>query len=285
MINSHIKSNRNTLLLIAVLMGLFILGFLPVWKKLVQTWLNSEDFSHGFFIVPICGYIIWQKRSLLTEFSNSSSWGRAVPAIFALLLYIFAHFAEIATLESFSMVLFLAGMIALFYGFGMLKKLAFPLAFLLFMIPIPAQIYSKLTIPLQLFVSKVSVWFTANLGIPIYRDGNVIHLPGRTMQVLQACSGLRSMVSILPLGAILGYFTLQSNRPRWVLFFSGIPVAIIVNIARVVLLVMAFYFVNLDLTTGILHTVLGVLVFGLALVIILITKEMLSKWDRSCVKK
>jgi exosortase/archaeosortase family protein len=93
------------------------------------------------------------------------------------------------------------------------------------------------------------------------------------------------MVSILPLGAIIGYFMLQSNWLRWGLFLSGIPVAIAVNIARVVLLVMAYYFFDLNLTEGILHTLLGVFVFGLALAMILIMRELISKWDQSYIKK
>ena len=107
-----------------------------------------------------------------------SLWGLGL-VIFSLLLYLFAHLAEIVTVASFSMVLLLAGAVIYFYGFPMLKELLFPLFLLLFMIPIPAQIYSSLTIPLQLFVTNVSVWIGALLGIPVYREGNVIHLPDR----------------------------------------------------------------------------------------------------------
>jgi exosortase len=147
------------------------------------------------------------------------------------------------------------------------------------MIPFPSQIYSQLTIPLQLFVTKVSVWFTANLGIPIYREGNVIHLPDRTMQVAQACSGLRSMISILPLAAILGYFTLKSNPLRYVLFVSGVPTAIVVNVVRVILLVMAYYYFNFDLSVGTTHTIFGIFIFMLALIILFALRGIILKWD------
>lgn len=167
----------------------------------------------------------------------------------------------------------------------MLKELLFPLAFLLFMIPFPSQIYSQLTIPLQLFVTKVSVWFTANLGIPIYREGNVIHLPDRTMHVVHACSGLRSMLSILPLGAVLAYFTIKSNPLRYILFVSGIPTAIVVNIIRVVLLVMAYYYFNVDLTAGTTHTIFGIFVFLLALIILVALRGILLKWDPPYTEK
>jgi len=245
-----------------------------------MTWYSSDDYSHGFFIIPLCFYIIWRKKEILAEIPiKPSLWGLAL-VIFSLLLYLFAHLAEIMTLTSFSMVLLLAGVVIYFYGFLMFKELIFPLFLLLFMIPVPAQIYAKLTIPLQLFVSKASVGISSLLGLPIYREGNVIHLHDRTLQVVQACSGLRSMISLLTLSAIFAYLSLKSNLLRTILFFSGIPAAIIVNIIRVLLLVFAFHYFNYDLTSGTTHTVFGMIIFILALILIFIMKGVLSIWDK-----
>ena len=282
---NSVKYCNTSLLLASLLIGSFVLAYFPVWKRLVMTWMSSDEYSHGFFIVPLCCYVIWRKKRILakTVFSPSS-WGLAL-IIFSLSIYIVAHLAEIMTIASFSMILLLAGVIIYFYGFLMLKELLFPLFFLLFMIPIPAQIYSSLTIPLQLFVTKVSVWIGAFLDIPIYREGNVIHLPDRTMQVVQACSGLRSMISLLMLGAIFGYLTLKSNMLRFALFLSGIPAAIFVNIIRVSLMVFAFYFFNYDLTKDSVHTVFGIIIFFIALSIIVLTKGVLSIWDKSATEK
>ena len=277
--------NLPTPLLSIVLFGTFILVFFPVWERLVLTWYSSDQYSHGFFIIPITLYIIWQKKDVLGKTPIiPSCWGMAL-VIFSLLLYLFAHFAEISTVASFSMVLLLAGVIIYLYGFLIVKELLFPLAFLLFMIPIPGQIYSSLTIPLQLFVSKVSVWLASTIGIPIYREGNVIHLPDRTMQIVQACSGLRSMISLLMLSTIFGYFTLKSNILRFALFLSGIPAAIFVNIIRVSLMVFAFYYFNYDLTKDSVHTVFGIIIFFIALIIIALTKGVLSIWDKSATER
>ena len=266
--------------LLALLFLTFILAYYPVWKRLILTWYNSDEYSHGFFIVPLVCFILWKKREILADIPvRPSLWGLAL-VLFSLLIYLIAHFAEISTLTSFSMIPLFAGIIIYFYGFKMLKELSFPLFLLLFMIPIPAQIYSALTIPLQLFVTKVSVWLSAHMGIPIYREGNVIHLPDRTMQVVRACSGLRSIISLLTLGAILGYFTLKSNFLRSILFLSGIPAAIFVNIIRVLLLIFAFHYFNYDLTTGSIHTIFGVIIFFLALLFIIVIKGVLSFWDK-----
>ena len=277
--------NLRTLLLTIFLFGTFILAFFPVWKRLVLSWYSSDQYSHGFFIIPITLYIIWKKKDILVKTPIRPSWWGMALVVFSLLLYLFAHFAEILTLTSFSIVLLLAGVIIYLYGFLIFKELLFPLVFLLFMIPIPSQIYSSLTIPLQLFVSKVSVWLGSTIGIPIYREGNVIHLPDRTMQIVQACSGLRSMISLLMLSAIIGYLTLKSNILRFVLFLSGIPAAIFVNIIRVCLMVFAFHYFNYDLTKDSVHTVFGIIIFCIALIIIALSKGVLSIWDKSATEK
>ncbi len=278
-------ANRKPILLMTSLFFSFVFAYFPVWERLILGWYSSDEYSHGFFIVPLCIYIIWRKKEILTEIPVKPSWWGLSLVIFSLFLYLFAYFAEISTIASFSMVVLLAGVIIYLYGFLIFKELLFPLFFLLFMIPIPAQIYSSLTIPLQLFVTKVSVWLGSTIGIPIYREGNVIHLPDRTMQVVQACSGLRSMISLLMLGAIFGYLSLKSNMLRFALFLSGIPAAIFVNIIRVSLMVFAFYFFNYDLTKDSVHTVFGIIIFFIALIIIVLTKGVLSIWDKSATEK
>ena len=277
--------NLPTLLLTIFLFATFIFAFFPVWKKLIITWYSSDQYSHGFLVVPISLYIIWQKKNILVKTPSRHSWWGLALVIFSLLLYLFAHFAEILTLSSFSMVLLLAGAIIYLYGFLIFRELLFPLVFLLFMIPIPGQIYASLTIPLQLFVSKLSVWLVSTIGIPVYREGNVIHLPDITMQVVQACSGLRSMISLLMLSAIISYLTLKSNILRFVLFLTGIPAAIFVNIIRVSLMVFAFYYFNYDLTKDSVHTVFGIIIFCIALIIIGLSKGVLSIWDKSATEK
>lgn len=271
--------------LLTLLVASFIFAYFPVWKRLIFTWYSAEEYSHGFFIIPLCSYIIWRKKDLLAEIQIKSSWYWLFLIIFSLLLYIFGHFAKIMTLASFSMVLLMAGVTIYFFGFQIFKELFFPLFLLLFMIPIPLQIYASLTIPLQLFVSKVSVGILYLYGLPIYREGNIIQLPTQSFQVVDACSGLRSIISLLILSAVFGYFTLRSNFLRTVLFFFGMPIAISVNIIRLLLTLLVFYYFNFDLSTGTIHTVFGIIIFMLALVFIFSVKRAISIWDRSATSK
>ncbi len=263
----------------------FILAYFPVWKGLVLSWYNSDDYSHGFLIVPAVMYSIWLKREELSKLPKHSSVFGIVLLILSLMLYIFAFYAEIRSVASLTMIGAIAGVVLFLYGYVLFREIFFILLFLLFMIPIPAQIYSSMTTPLQLIVSQISVWFVMLLGLPIFREGNVIHLPEHTLEMVQACSGLRSLMSLMTLSVIISYFTLRSNWLRVVLLFSAIPIAIIVNILRVVTMILAFFYFDLDLTHGTVHTVFGVLVFTLAIALVFLIKGILSCWDRSVIKK
>ena len=277
---SNSQADKLSICLSALVLATFIFAYFPVWRDLISAWSGSPENSYGFFIIPISAFLVWKKFSTLSRVPSQGSTLGLLIVIFSLLLYLFAHYAEIITLRSLSIVALLAGAIIYLYGFSIFKELIFPITFLLFMIPIPSQIYSYLTIPLQLFVSKVSVWLAASLGVSVFREGNVIHLPGHTFQVVRACSGMRSMVSLLTLSAVFGYLSLKSNLLRLGLFLSGIPVAIIVNTFRVLLILLAFHYLHADLTRGIPHQALGLLVFIVALLILFMIRGVISPWDR-----
>ena len=258
----------------------FVVAYMPVLQRLVSVWNVSEEYSHGFFIIPISLYIIWGKKDVLFAVPVAPSiWG-GVLIVVSLLFYMLAHTAEILTLAPITMITTIAGIVIFCFGFPLFKALLFPICFLFFMIPIPSQIYAALTVPLQLFVTKISVGMGGILNIPIYREGNVIHIPDHTLQVVAACSGLRSMIALLTLSAIFGYITLKSNLLRMILFVSGVPVAIFVNIIRVFLMIAAFYYFNYDLAEGSVHTVFGMGIFVLALATIVLIKGVLAVWEK-----
>jgi exosortase len=150
---------------------------------------------------------------------------------------------------------------------------------------VPSQIYSAMTIPLQLWVSQASTWLAGWLGVAIYSEGNVISLPHKTLEVVQACSGLRSLTTLLSLSAILGYFLLRSNALRALLIASALPISIVVNVIRVLALIICEYYFDIDLNAGPAHTAFGLVIFLLALVLIILVRGGLSFWDKSAVSK
>jgi len=269
----------------AVLLLSFLLAYFPVWKGLVSVWYNSDDYSHGFFILPIVVYSLWQKKEKLAKIPLQPSNIGLMLLIVSLVFYVLAFYAEIKTLASLAMIISVAGTVMYLYGIAIFREISFPLFFLVFMIPVPAQVYSALTLPLQLIVSQVSVWFSMLMGVPIFREGNVIYLPERTLEVVQACSGLRSLMSLLTLSVMIAYFTLHSNKLRILLMLSGIPAAIAVNVVRVLIMILAFHYFGYDLTQGSIHTIFGMVIFVFAIIIVFLVKGVLSFWDRPALEK
>ena len=259
--------------------GLFFLTFFPVWRNLVEAWSISDEYSHGFLIVPVALFLVWRERRMLGKLEIRPSWWGLLVVLFSLTAYGLSMLAGVVTTASLSMILFMGGAVLYLFGRSVLKQVLFPLIFLLFMIPIPAQIYASMTVPLQLLVSQASVWITALVGVPVTQEGNLIQLPYQTLQVVEACSGLRSMMTLLTLSTLLCYLTLKSRFLSSLLVLSAIPIALLINIVRVAAVIVFLWFLNFDLTGGILHTILGLSVNLLALLMIFILRGVLAKWD------
>lgn len=252
-----------------LIIGVLFAGvFFPVIKGLVLAWNGSEEYSHGFLIVPVSLWIIWMKWHQLKSIPFTSWAGGLAMVIIALVLHVLGSYAAIITLGPLAMILLIHGMVLYFFGSVMYRTILFPLLFLFLMVPIPSQIYSAMTIPLQLLVTQISTFICGVMDVPILRQGNLIHLPERTLQVVQACSGLRSIMALSALSALFGYLTMDTPVFRTLLFLSSIPIAIVINIVRVVLMIMGFYFFDYDLTTGLTHTVMGLLIFCIALLLL-----------------
>jgi len=274
-----VVGHARTAVYLCALISFFICAYWRPLNKLVSLWYNSDDYAHGFAIIPISIYIIWKKRSALAEIDFNSSSSGLLLIIISLLVYLFSRYAEIESVAAFTIIPCLYGTVLYLLGLKAWKELLFPVTFLIFAMPVPSQIYAWLTIPLQLLVSKTSAELAGFLDCPVFREGNIIHLPDKVFQIVTACSGLRSLISLLAVSTVAGYFMLRSNLLRSVLFLSAVPVAIAVNILRVFLLVAVFYYFRIDLSAGAAHTGLGILTFVLALFTIFISAGILSRWN------
>ena len=270
------KENITLAFLLCLVAGVFY----PVWAALVSAWSASEDYSHGFLILPLVIYILWGKREQLVEIEVQPTWFALPLVLLGLFTYVLARYAEIATLASLSMLFVLATGVLMLFGWRIFLACLFPLFLLLFMVPVPGQVYASLTIPLQLFVTKVTTVFLGMAGVPILREGNVLQLPEHTLEVVQACSGLRSIMSLLTLGAVIAYFGVKSQLLRSILFVSAIPVAIFVNVIRVFVMVVALYFYDVDLIDGPAHVAFGAGIFILAVLLFLLLRKGLALCER-----
>ena len=247
--------------------------------KMVQDWLNDDNYSHGFLIPVIAGYLIWQRRDRLSSLTIRPSDMGILFLIGGLFIFLLAGIgAEIFSMR-FSMLIVIWGMVIYIGGIEMGKITLIPIAYLSFMIPLPAIIWNKIAFPLKIFATKVAVMAIASLNISVYREGNIIHLADTTLQVVDACSGLRSLASLMALSAAFALLSDISASRKWILFLSAVPTAILLNILRLVATALFAQYCGEHVAKGFLHEFSGILVFLFA-VILLFTFHLILKCHR-----
>lgn len=255
---------------------LLIACYAPVLKRLLGQWNNDPDMGHGFFVPLIAGFIIWQQRTDLAATKPEPNWwGLLVVAWGGLQLMLATLGAELFTARM-SFVVTLIGVVWTLGGTVILKKLAFPLFLLFFMLPIPAVIYSAATFKLQILASQLADGALTLLSIPVLREGNILELPNQRLSVVEACSGIRSLLSLTFLSLVYGYFFERKSWVRVVLFFSTIPIAIIANASRVTMTGIITQ-VKAELAEGFFHQAEGWVIFMVALVILIVWHQVLLR--------
>ena len=253
----------------AFFVGLLVLiCYAPAIKSLVGDWLSNDDMGHGFFVPIIAGYIVWQQKdTLLATTARPNWWGLPIVLLGAAQCLLATLGVELFLSRS-ALILTVAGSVWLLGGTAILKKVAFPLFLLCFMIPLPAVIFNALTFPLQLLASQLAEGALSVLGVPVLRHGNVLELPNQTLSVVEACSGIRSLLSLTFLSLVYGYFFEQSGRMRLTLFLATVPIAILANAGRVTI-TGVLSLVNPALAQGFFHESTGWIIFMIALGILL----------------
>jgi len=247
--------------------ALLILAYFPVLLHLVEQWSTDEDVGHGFFVLPVAAFIVWQRREqILAVRYKPAWWGLGVMAWAAVQGYVGMLGVELF-LQRTSFLIALVGLLLVVGGTRLVRELAFPLLLLPFMIPIPAVIYNQITFPLQLFASQVAEFNLGLIGIPVLRDGNILELASQKLSVVEACSGIRSLLSLSFLSLVYAYFFDKRVWMRWVLFAATIPVAIVANAGRVTITGILSE-INPALARGFFHSLEGWIIFLIALVLL-----------------
>jgi exosortase len=254
---------------------LLIAVYFPILSRLVLQWSTDDDVSHGFFVPLVAGYIAWQRRERLLSLDwKPAWWGVALLVWAGLQAYLGMLGAELF-LQRTAFLISLVAMLLILGGTGLVRELAFPLLLLIFMIPLPAVVYNQLTFPLQLFASAVAEKSLDVLNVPVLRDGNILELASQKLDVAEACSGIRSLLSLSFLSLVYAYFFDRKVWMRWVLLIATIPIAIIANSARVTLTGL-FSEINPALAEGFFHEAEGWVIFVVALVILVVVHQALN---------
>jgi exosortase len=251
-----------------MLLALIVAIYWGVATKLVHDWYTDPDFSHGFLVPLFSAYLIWTKREKLKTIPLQQSWS-GVPLLIAAIITLFLgiYGAELF-LARISLVMLLAGIVWTMAGRPMLRELRFPILVLLLAIPLPKVLYNQITFPLQILASKLASAALPLFGVPVMRDGNIIQLPSMPLEVAEACSGIRSLMSLFTAAVFYGYFLEPSTKRRVILALAALPIAVLANGARIVGTGLAVQYWDPDKALGFFHEFSGWLIFVVSLVLL-----------------
>ncbi len=271
-----IKVHKFELLAFVVLLGAV---YHSIVHEMVLDWAKDDNYSHGFLVPVIAGYLAFMRKDdLLQSEVRPADAGLGIVALGLLLLFLGWLGTEYFTMRS-SMVIILAGAVLYLLGWRIFTILLAPLAYLLLMVPIPYIIYDAAAFPLKLFVTKVSVLSMKALGVVVLQEGNILMFPNITLEVADACSGLRSIMSLLALGAAYAFVFFPRVRDRVVLILSTLPIAVFTNCLRVIATgILAQYFGSAA-AEGFFHEFAGLFVFAGAVVMFVALGAVLKRWS------
>jgi len=254
---------------------LLLLCYAPILYRMGVQWATDENMGHGFFVPVIAGFIAWQRRHILAAIPRkSNAWGLALVIFAALEAVAGTLGAELFTARM-AFVIALVGTILYIGGTKWIRALAFPLLLLPFMVPIPAIIYAQLTLKLQMLASQLGELMISAMGIPVLRQGNTLILPSQTLDIAEACSGIRSLMSLAFLSLVYAYFADKRVWMRWALLAATIPIAIGANGVRVAVTGLLSE-INTQLAQGAYHEAEGYIVFVVAMVALLASHRVIS---------
>jgi exosortase len=247
--------------------ALLIVAYFPILKSLVMQWSNDEDVGHGFFVPIVAGYIAWQRREELLAIEYKPAWWGIAVILWGMFQSLVGSLGAELFLQRTSFLVTLLGVLLVMGGTKVVKALAFPLLLLPFMIPIPAVIYNQITFPLQLFASQVAETVLSWVGIPVLREGNVLELASQKLSVAEACSGIRSLLTLTFLSLVYAYFFDRKKWMRVALLIGVVPIAILANAGRVTITGVLSE-INPELARGFFHSLEGWIIFIIALVML-----------------
>lgn len=262
------------------LLGILLLVaglYSSVVPPMVLDWYKDDNYSHGFIVPFVAGYFLYRQRDELRNMDIGPSMLGLPIIILALLQLVIAWLGtEYFTMRS-SLVVLIAGIVIALFGLGIFRCVRLSIFYLLFMVPLPYIIYDQIAFPLKLFVTKLSVNALKAVGIAVVREGNIIMFPTTTLEVADACSGIRSLVSLLALTVAYAFFIELSSLKRWCVILAAIPIAVACNAFRVIGTGILAQYWGPKAAEGFFHEFAGLAVFALAIILIAALSGLLKK--------
>jgi exosortase len=255
-------SRSGPALLVVALLAVLYHG---IAVKLAADWYELPDFSHGFLIPFFAAYLLWDKRRELEDTAIAPSWAGVWLVVLGLFVLLLGVFGADLFLQRTSFVLLLAGLVWTLLGRAMLGRVKFVLFVLLLAIPLPTILFNQITFPLQILASQLASALLPLAGVPVLREGNVIQLPALQLEVAEACSGIRSLMSLFTAAVIYGYFLERKTWRRVVLALASVPIAVAANGARIFGTGLCVQYWDPEKAMGFFHEFSGWLMFVISL--------------------
>lgn len=261
-------------------LAVIFIVYVPIIEYMVQDWIHDENNSHGFIVPLVSAYMMWKRRDLiLSQRAEPNPWGFLV-ILAGLVMLILGWLANEYFTQRTSLIVILSGCVVYWYGWKVMAIMAGPMAYLILMVPIPAILYDAAAFPLKLFVTKVSVAFMKAVGIMVVREGNVMQFPNITLEVVNACSGLRSLTSLLAVGLAYVMLFVKTRWHKWALIALIFPIALVANMVRVIGTgVLAQYF-GAAAAEGFFHEFAGLVIFLASLGMLAAAHGVLARFSR-----
>jgi exosortase len=276
--NNFIIINKKTIWKVTFLVLFFIGLYYQIIFYMVKDWYSDSDYSHGFLIPFISAYILWSNREkIFTIRIKPDNLGLLVLFIGLSLYLLGITGAEFFTMR-FSMIPVILGIVYYLCGREMVKSALLPVGFLVCMIPIPAIIFNLVAFPLKLLAANIATNIIEFINIPVIRDGNIIHLTDLSLEVADACSGIRSLMSMIALGVAYAYIFQKNMLKRTILVICIVPITITANVARVTGTGILSHYVGPAAAQGFFHEFAGIVVFIVAFAMFISVAAILRIW-------
>ncbi|MBU4564260.1 MAG: exosortase [Desulfarculus sp.] len=261
----------------AVVLGLLAWVYTPIVSGMVANWWVDPNYSHGFLVPLISAYLVWRQRKELAEEPKKTNYLGLVIVAASLALLVMGQLAHEFYLRRVSLIPLMWGLVLLAWGWHVARRVLFAFAYLILMVPLPYLLYDAVAFPLRLIAAEIASWGIRLFGIPVYLEGNVIHLPNLVMNIVDACSGIRSLISLLAVGVILAYLILPNRWVKVIVVILVPPVAVFTNALRVTLAGVLSQWVGPQTLEGVMHDFVGWAVFMAGFILLLFITLLLKK--------
>jgi len=268
---------KNDGIRLSVIAGLTLFSYIPTFIWMVDRWLEHDTYySHGFLVPFISLFIVWYRRRALSKIEiKPSNIGWLVFGV-GMAIHIVSALLQVYFTSGFSLLLVIPGLVLLFFGKEYLRELLFPIAFLVFMIPLPLVAIANISFRLKIFAAQLSTFIVNSLGVTAVRDGSVIRTMHAYLVVEDPCSGIRSLISLIALGGLMAYFSNLPKVKKGILFAASMPIAIISNVIRISALTLVSEIYGAKYASGWFHDTMGILVFVFAFVGMVLVSKVLE---------